>query len=118
MKPRSIQQTGTRATVPLTKSIEHVSRQAKVRRTIHKDPATFQAGVMGLFGMSAKAIAAKTGLRPHQVSYRLHRTHVKISDYRNGSGPVAEFVLEKARPFAMREFQERLSEALNLQTHA
>jgi hypothetical protein len=104
--------------VPRTPAVEYAARQAKVRSTIHKDPATFQAGVMALFGMGVKAIAAKTGLRAHQVTYRLHRTHVRISDYRQGQGPVAEFILEKARPFAMREFQERLSEALNLQSHA
>jgi len=97
--------------------IEYLRKQ-KARSKIQGQAETYQAGIMGLMGMSTKAIMARTGLRQHQITYRLHRTGVRISDYRNGTGPVAEFILNKAQHFAREEFIERMREKLNLGAEA
>ena len=109
---------------PIAGSVPIADRQvdflvkAKTKSSIHKQPETYQAGIMGLLGFSTRAIQAKTGLRPHQITYRLHRTGVKISDYRLGTGPVAEFILSKAQNFAREEFIERMRDKLNLSAEA
>jgi hypothetical protein len=101
------------------RQVEHLLKsKPKVKSTIQTQPETYQAGIMGLMGLSAKTIVAHTGLRPHQVTYRLHRTGVKISDYRSGKGPVAEFVMQKVAAFAREEFIERMREKLNLSAPA
>ncbi len=107
-----------KARVPRRK-VEHLTRQQhKVRSVIQNSPETYQAGTMGLLGIGVRAIQRKTGLRPHQITYRLHRAGVKISDYRNGEGPVVDFILNKARSFAEEQFVEQLREKLNLQAVA
>lgn len=54
-----------------------------------------QCVFLGASGFSHKLIAAQTGLSLGQVKYRLKKTHTKVRDYRNGKGPVAQFVLSE-----------------------
>lgn len=84
------------------------------RRTIHKDERTYTAGMLASLGFSNAAIVARTGLRPHAVTYRLHQAGVRISDYRSGKGNVASFVLSYATKFATEDFASKLREKLGL----
>jgi hypothetical protein len=95
-------------------------RAKGTRRTIHKQPETYTAGIAALVGIQSKAIAAQTGLSVGQVVYRLKQTGAGQGrlDYRQGKGPIAEFILKKARTFVEHEFVERMREKLNLQKTA
>ncbi len=97
------------------KKVGHLVR-AKARTTIQKEAATYEAGIAAMMGINTKAIMARTGLRAHQVAYRLQRTGASVvrRDYRNGQGPVADFLLSKARRVAEEEFVELLRKNLQL----
>lgn len=88
----------------------------KIRSKIQREPATYQAGIAALCGMNNATIEKITGLRPHQVSYRLTHTGASFGrkQYRNGDGPIAEYLLKKCRPVAEAEFIELMREKLGL----
>lgn len=46
-------------------------------------------------GMTLKTISQFTGLTPGQVSYRLHVFGIRVSDFREGRGPIAQMVFER-----------------------
>lgn len=48
--------------------------------------------ILAMRGRSNRAIIAKTGLTPGQITYRLRLYEVSRMDYRNGEGPLAQKV--------------------------
>jgi hypothetical protein len=111
MKP----QNNKRLTVPSPGTVSvTVRKPAQFRRTIHKDPATYEAGTLASLGFSNKMIQVATGLKAHAISYRLRQAEVRISDYRNGTNNVARHILSHARKFAQEEFTQQLREKLGL----
>jgi hypothetical protein len=97
-----------------TLAVLGVRHPGQMRRTIHKDPKTYEAGALASMGFSRRMIAEHTGLKQTQITYRLHEAQVRISDYRNGTNAVAHHVLSYARKYAQDEFTQRLREKLKL----
>lgn len=112
--------TALRSAIPISgrRITALVRGTAKVRTKIQNEQGTYQAGIAAMLGMSNKTIASMTGYSLGQVSYRLVHTGASQSrqNYRNGQGPVAEFLLRTARPFAEKQFVELMREKLNLQS--
>ncbi len=56
--------------------------------------------ILAMRGRSNRAIIAKTGLSPGQISYRLRLYGVSRMDYRNGVGPLAKKVDKETEAIA------------------
>lgn len=54
------------------------------------DAHDFAVVVLGSLGFGYRYIGNKTGLTQCQISYRLRKAEQRVTDYRNGEGPVAE----------------------------
>lgn len=108
-----------RAAIPVSqRQVININRaQGKVRSVIQKEAETYQAGIACVLGMPNRTLARMTGLSLGQVAYRTAKTGASEMrrDYRDGKGPVIEFLLSKARPMAEAEFVERMREKLGLQ---
>ncbi len=78
------------------------------------EQSDFEVALLGSLGFGTDYIAAKTGLSAGQVVYRLHKAHVKRSDYRAGTSPVARAMLQNAKrlsaPLVRRELQDQFNE--------
>lgn len=55
-----------------------------------------QCVIFARLGFSMNLISERTGLSKGAISYRLKMLHVKIADYRNGTSPVSQRILEVA----------------------
>lgn len=55
----------------------------------------FETVMLASMGISAKAITKRNGYSVGQVYYRLKKAGVKIQDYRNGTSPFAQMVVEQ-----------------------
>jgi hypothetical protein len=87
------------------------TKKAKVRRVdfyIYRED--FDAALLGSLGMATAAISARTKLRKGQVSYRLRKAGVRLSDYRSGDSHMAKTVLKNMRPILERELYAHLKD--------
>jgi hypothetical protein len=57
----------------------------------------FRTALLGGFGFTSGYIASQTGLSPGQITYRLRKSGVKISDFRNGRGVIAHQLFKHHR---------------------
>lgn len=89
----------------------------KGKSIIQNQVETHQAGIAAMMGLNNKALMAMTGMTAGKVSYRLTHTGASQArrDLRNGKGPVAEFLLSRARPFVEHQFVDMMKEKLGLQ---
>ena len=71
---------------------DSVSTEADHRVALLGRQEDFECILLAKFGMTAKTIQRFTGLRQGQVTYRLKKGQVRISDFRNGKGQYAEMV--------------------------
>lgn len=62
----------------------------------------FKCLLLAMYGRSNRAIISKTKLSPGQISYRLRKFEVSRMDYRNGEGPLAEYVDQASGGFARK----------------
>lgn len=59
-------------------------------------PEDYQCVILAGAGLCVAAISARTGLSPGQIHYRLAKWDVRITDYRQGRGPIARAILENS----------------------
>lgn len=70
---------------------------AKPRKVDWDLKSDFECAHLGSLGYSTKMIAAETGLSNHQINYRLNKSGVRRTDYRNGNSRYAKIVMKLAR---------------------
>jgi hypothetical protein len=92
--------------------IHKVAVQRRSVDLLH-DKMDFEVAMLASLGFSTEMIMQHTGYSFSQVTYRLHKAGVKRMEYRNGTSPVAQAILEHkrvARPIVMNGLQERLAQ--------
>jgi hypothetical protein len=62
----------------------------------------YQCLLLAMFGRSNHAIMSRTSLSQGQITYRLRKFEISRMDYRNGTGPVAEYIDRAAKGFARK----------------
>src|SRR5206468_7940248 len=60
----------------------------------------YECALLGALGFSSRYIQSKTGLRNGQITYRLHKAHIRRMDFRNGDSVYAKMVLRNMRSVA------------------
>ncbi len=55
-----------------------------------------QCVIFARLGFSMNLISERTGLSKGAISYRLRLLHIKVADYRNGTSPVSQRIIEVA----------------------
>ena len=61
----------------------------------YRSHETFFCLHLGALGFATKLIERRTGLSHSQISYRLHRAGIRLRDYREGTTPIAQIVIDK-----------------------
>jgi hypothetical protein len=70
----------------------------------------YHVALLGSLGFHYSVIGKHTSLSKGQVGARLKKAHVKTKDYRNGVGPIAQLVIERAALHAGRMLTKSLIE--------
>lgn len=70
---------------------------ATPRRVNWQDGDDFECAHLGALGFSTTHISSHTGLSAHQITYRLHKAGIRRVDFRNGTSPFAQIVLDLTR---------------------
>jgi hypothetical protein len=76
------------------------------------DEDDFRCALLASLGFSTNMICDQTGLRPHQVTYRLHKGELKRSEYRNGTSAVAQALLRQHTDIAEPVLRKQLTKTL------
>lgn len=63
---------------------------------------------LAMLGRSNRAIIGQTNLSQGQITYRLRKFEISRMDYRNGVGPVSDYIDQKAGGFARKALLNHL----------
>jgi hypothetical protein len=97
----------------ITTAIRHLPKSGPRKHVdLLHDEDDFECALLASLGFSTHMICDKTGLRPHQVTYRLGKGEIKRSDYRNGSSPVARAMLRQHTDIAEPVLRAQLQKTL------
>ncbi len=72
----------------------------------------FECCMLAELGMATKTIAGFTGLSVSQVSTRLKKAGIRVTDYRQGRGRYAELVFKGVANLAAKSLQDDLRRRL------
>jgi hypothetical protein len=74
-----------------------------------KDPEQLRAAVLAGMGFSNECIRHYCPtLTDGQIGYRVHKSGLKRSDYRNGTSFIAKYVIQKTGSYAEHRIEEGL----------
>lgn len=90
--------------------------QPKRAVDFHNNVSDFKCALLGAMGFSTQFITEKTGLSGSQIVYRLNKAGVKRTDYRNGKGKVARFVLRQTAETVQARLDNYYSDMRRLKT--
>ncbi len=75
-----------------------------------------ECALLGALGFSSNLIMRQTGLRPGQISYRLHKADISRMEFRNGTSPWARMMMSNMKEVAeprLNEYLRRYSPKLS-----
>lgn len=71
-------------------------------------PEDFECVLLGSLGFKLRVIAERTGLSIFQVYNRLKHYGISVNHYRNGTGPMAQLVIETVDRRAAKQLSQQV----------